>query len=101
MGTRLSLHSKFVSLLGSEHVYFQPPESLRLVYPCILYVRDKIVTKKANNETYKYQTRYQVTFISKDPDSEIVDKLARFPHSAHSRFFVSEGLNHDVFDIYY
>lgn len=37
MGTRLELQNKLEELLGSRHVYFQPPESVKMEYPAIKY----------------------------------------------------------------
>ena len=39
MASRLNLQDKLEEVLGSKQVYFQPPESLKLKYPCIVYSR--------------------------------------------------------------
>ncbi len=52
MSRRLELHAKLVDFLGSGHVYFQPPESVRLTYPCIIYNLDDFDVKRADNELY-------------------------------------------------
>lgn len=82
-------------------VYFQPPSDLKMEYPCIVYQRDPGSTKYANNRPYNYEQQYQVTWISRQPDSDIFDKLAALPKSNHDRFFVADNLNHDVFSIYF
>lgn len=89
------------TVLGSENVYFQPPEGRLLAYPCIVYERDDMLSKHANNKAYKVDTAYQVTYIDHDPDSDVVDKLLALPTSSFSRHFATSGLNHDVFVIYH
>ena len=81
-------------------VYFQAPEGM-LEYPCIVYQRDPGSTKFANGKPYSYEQQYQVTLISRQPDTDIFEKLAALPKSIHARFFVSDNLNHDVFSIYF
>ncbi len=38
-----------VSLLGSDNVYFQPPPTVKMQYPCIVYKRDYLNTEFADN----------------------------------------------------
>lgn len=88
--------------LASEHVYFQPPPNTEMFYPCIVYERDNASFKSADNRTaYIFVQRYQVTYISRDPDGDVIDKLAALPLSSYNRGFQTSGLNHDVFTIYY
>lgn len=98
---RLAFHEVLVELLGSRNVYFQPPESLKLKYPCIVYERSAIDNLHGSNKTYVQFHGYQVTVIDKDPDSAIVDKVSKFDKTKFSRHFASDGLNHDIFTIYY
>lgn len=96
--TRISdmLHS----VLGSNNVYFDPPESVLMEYPAIVYTRAKINTANADNKKYFIYDRYEVTFIRKDPDHEVLDKLLELPYSEHTRKFITQDLYHDVFTIY-
>lgn len=98
---RLQLHNVLVGILGTTQVYFQPPESLRIDYPCIIYKRDYIDTVFADNSVYSRKKRYQVTIIDRDPDSDIPDKVAQLPLCLFDRFFVADNLNHDVYNIYF
>lgn len=102
LATRRKKFQKLLeAALGSTNVYFQPPPSLIMEYPCIVYARDNAETKHADNVTYDFTLRYQVTLIDRKPDSDVIDKLAAFPLSAFSRHYETSGLNHDVFAIYY
>jgi hypothetical protein len=98
---RLLLQALLESLLESENVYFQPPESLRMQYPCIVYHRDTAETLFADNGPYRHTKQYQVTVIDRNPDSVIPDRVAELPLCKHSRFFTANNLNHDVFSLYY
>lgn len=99
--SRLLLHDILEEVLGSSNVYFQPPASVSLKYPCILYSRETAETEFADNNPYSYTKAYSVTVIDPDPDSVIPDKVARLPMCRHSRFFTADQLNHDVFNIFF
>jgi hypothetical protein len=88
-------------LLGSDHVYFQPPEDRTMEYPCIVYERDNPSLEPADNFPYAVTQGYQVTLIDGNPDSDVVDKLLALPFCAFNRHFATSGLNHDVFVIYH
>lgn len=99
MERRLLFHEVLCDILGSRNVYFQPPESVKMNYPAIVYSRDNIKNVYANNGVYLSQMRYSVTVIDKDPDSLIVGKVASLPTSTFNRHYESENLNHDVYTI--
>ena len=87
--------------LGSENVYFQPPATIRMRYPCIVYEQAVNDVKYADNRVYLLTHRYTLTFISQDPDSDIPDKIASLPMCAMERCFSSDNLYHYVFNIYF
>lgn len=99
--SRLELHQKLCALLGSNNVYYQPPESVKMVYPAIVYERSGIPVVYKDNIQYLKRYKYQVTVIDKNPDSEIVEKMSEFKYCRFVRHFASEGLNHDIFTIIY
>ena len=101
MTRRNELHEKFCDLLGSRNVYFQPPESVRLVYPCIIYRLGNFNVKHADDITYLGTRRYIVTLVSKDPDSPFVDELLKWKLCSFDRFFTADNLNHWTFELYY
>lgn len=82
------------------HLYYQPPASVKLIYPCIIYEMDSIESDKANNKPYNIFTRYSLTIISRDVDDPLVQAVAKLPMCTFDRHFVSENLYHDVFIIY-
>jgi hypothetical protein len=101
LAQREALHDDLVELLGSESVYFQPPEDGSMTYPCIVYERDDSSVQHADNAPYRMHLRYQVTLIDRNPDSDVVDKLLALPLCSFSRHFATSGLNHDVFVLYH
>lgn len=101
MGTRLQLHNLLINILGSKYVYFQPPENIKIVYPCIIYEKDFIDNKYANDLPYKQKKRYKVTLIDQNPDSIYLDKLINIQGFSFDRHYVSNNLNHDVYTVYY
>lgn len=85
----------------TPEVWFQPPPSLRLTYPTIIYSRDYHFTAHADNKRYAHLKRYQVTVISRDSDSDLPDKVAELPYTNFTRAFNADGLHHDIFDLYF
>lgn len=98
MDRRLELDDIFRKI--TSNVYYQPPENLKLVYPCIVYELDQIVMRYANNRPYDGRPRYCVTSISRDPESRITKQIATLPMCRHEKHFVNDNLHHDVFIIY-
>lgn len=98
MDRRLSLDQTLRSL--TDNVYFQPPENLKLRYPCILYELESMEATHANNSPYAVHYRYSLTVIDRDPESAIAGKIAQLPMCRHERHFVNDNLHHDVFTIY-
>ena len=99
MASRLDLQSLLETLLGSKNVYFQPPPSYKISYPCIVYSLKNIRSKFADNITYRYLKEYTVTVIDANPDSEIPEKVLNLKRASFDRRFSPDGLNHDVFNI--
>lgn len=99
MALRLELQTLFESF--TEHVYFQPPTNVKLQYPCIMYERDSAKSEFADNVKYQYTKRYTVTVIDRNPDSALPDKVAALPWCTTNRFYTVDGLNHDVFQLFF
>jgi hypothetical protein len=72
-----------------------------MVYPAIVYNRDYQDVDFADNKPYYRRIRYQVTVIDANPDSAIPDKVAELPRTKYVRHFTTEGLNHDIYDVYF
>lgn len=101
MAPRLDLHTILVEILGSPNVYFQPPPSIFMKYPAIVYRRDDVDTIYSNNKPYINTKRYQITVIDQNVDSDIPSRIAELPSCIFDRFYTAENLNHDVFNIFF
>lgn len=98
---RLELHEILCGILGSRNVYYQPPESVRMNYPAIVYELDDIKSLYANSGVYLFKHIYQIALIDKDSDSVFVDKLAALLTCKFVRHYKTENLNHWVFNLHY
>lgn len=101
MASRLELQTMLEDILGSRNVYFQPPASIKMQYPAIVYSRSNIDNTNADDAMYTQNRSYEVTVIDANPDSSIVDRLSRVPKCRFDRHFSSDNLNHDVFTLYF
>ena len=101
MGSRLELQNLLESILGSRNVYYQPPESIKIKYPAIIYSRNNIDNNFADDIVYTQNHTYQIIVIDANPDSEIVNKISKLPMCRYNRHYTSDNLNHDVFILNY
>ena len=101
MASRLQLQSKLEELLGSKNVYYQPPESVKISYPAIIYSKNRINTTKADDSNYLKKNQYEIIVISRLPDNPVIDKLLDIPYCSYDRHYVSDNLNHDVLTLYF
>ena len=99
--SRLELHKKLEDLIGSKNVYFQPPEGFKMRYPCIIYNLTYVGKLLADNEMYRDRTRYDVTIIDEDPDSDYQKEIIKWPYCSFNRFYTADNLNHWVFELYF
>lgn len=98
---RSALHEKLCDILGSRNVYHDPPSNIHLNYPCIIYKRTQVDTRKADNIRYINWYPYDVQIISKDPDFELFDSfLDNFDYGYEGAPFVTDNLHHSNFTIY-
>lgn len=101
MVTRLELQNKLEELLETKNVYYQPPESLKMKYPAIVYSKSNIGSRFANNAAYSYLIRYEVIVIDRKPDNSVIQELLKLPYCSYDRHYVSDNLSHDVLTLYY
>lgn len=102
MASRLELHEELVELLGSRNVYYQPPESKKIEYDCIVYRRRDVWIRHADDYKYLYTNCYELTVIYRDPDLELTDEILKhFKYCNFERSFDSDNLHHDILTLYY
>ena len=83
------------------HVYFQPDENIRLVYPAIVYERDNDFQNHANNGQYLHKKRYRITVIDRNPDSKIPDAVGKLPMTRNVGHNKNDGLYHHIYATYH
>lgn len=101
MKKQQNLQKMFEQILGSRNVYYQPPSTIQMNYPAIVYSRSNIQNTFADDSMYTQSYAYEVTVIDRDPNSEIVEKVSALPMCKFDRHFITSNLNHDVFTLYY
>ena len=101
MPNRLDLHEELCMLLGTRNVYFQPPASVKMKYPCIRYNNDGYHIDHANNRMYVSINRYSGVVIDPNPDSTIPDSMMeRFEMCSFGSAYTADNLNHFPFTLY-
>lgn len=101
---RTELRDFLRGVLGSAYsnnVYFQPPENIKLSYPCIIYKLDDYPIVKADNKSYLIHKKYSIELIMKlpDEDEEYYKKILNKETAAFDRVFINDNLYHYVFTI--
>ena len=100
---RLELHEKLCELLGSREVYFQPPETVKMSYPSIVYDLTRTNQRFGDDCGYHRFPGYTITVIERSADVDWINRmLDAFPsYCSFERTFIAEHLVHYVFILYY
>ena len=101
MSNRLDLQATFEKILGSRNVYFQPPMSVKLNYPAIVYAIKDVETTFADNRAYLKAPSYEVTLIDKNPDNVFIEAILDIPYCTFDRHYKADNLNHYVFTLFH
>ena len=99
--TRESLQCLLEKTIDSKQVYFQPPASIRIKYPCVVYELEDLTPVFADDLTYLLHNSYQITYMTHDPDDCVIKKIAGLPQIRFSRYFSADNLHHYVYIMYY
>lgn len=86
---------------GDSHVYFQPPESVKMKYPAIRYKLKGYEKVYANDGGYRILPSYEVTLIDRDPDSIYFKQILDLQYCSFDRAYASDNLNHFVFTLHH
>ena len=98
---RAKLHHILEGILGSKNVYYDPPESFKLKYPCIVYYMEGFYDISADNQTYRRMRRYNMTYITTDSEDSVADQLADLRYCTFNRSFSVSDLFHFAYTIFY
>lgn len=98
---RLKLHQELLDLTGLP-VYYQPPEGLKMEYPCIVYEYENDKKMRANNRNYIYHDIYNIKYIHRDPDTQLARAIEdHFLYVNRGARYKADNLYHDMFTLYY
>lgn len=100
MAKRLKLHEELLSFVN--HAYFQPPENIKLEYPCIVYSRASGYETHADNRFYVGTRQYDLTLIERNPDSTVGEEIRLyFPMCTITNYYTADNLYHTKLNLYY
>lgn len=103
MKSRPELQTKLESVNKVKKVYFQPPENVKLLFPCIVYKWDGGTSRFADNGTYHFRRRYTLIVIDSNPDTTIPEDLIKQfnMYIRLERTYTADNLHHYVFTLYW
>lgn len=99
--SRVELDRILRSTLGSSNVYFDPPESFKLRYPCIVYSLAGHSEVFADDSQYYGMKRYTLDYITQDADDPMADTLDELRYCRLNRPYTADGLFHFAYEIYF
>lgn len=95
---RTALHYNLLKI--TNHVYYQPTDNTKLLYPCIVYDEIDETVFYANGGRFVTIPKVQVTVIDKVPDSDLTESfVAWFPYARFTNKFVSDNLYHTLYEL--
>lgn len=100
MLNRLSLQEALEEIVGEGHVYFQPPPSILMKYPCVKYDIESVENRYGDNVKYLLFEKYSFTLMDYDANSQYLDALNSMPYCRFLRKYKADQLNHFVFECY-
>lgn len=101
MDSRPLLQSKLEELIGNRNVYYQPPSTVEMMYPAIVYSKTKPRKKFANDKVYLRMQCYEIIVIDRRPDNPVIGKIEELPYCSFDRHYTADNLHHDVLTLYY
>lgn len=99
---RLLIHDILSEIPNVKKVYYQPPSSKKLEYPCIIYTLNSFRTKYSSNGRYLTFPEYTVTLIDKNPTSEIQKSLMDLSGDIYIKFdrvFTADNMYHWTYSL--
>lgn len=101
MEGRLELHNILKSL--TQNVYYEPADGQQLVYPCIVYNRQSLDNKRANNANlYVGNINYNVTYMSRNGGVTMMKNLLKaLPSASLTSIMTTQGIYHETYSVYF
>lgn len=93
-----TLHSRLTAIV--TRAYFQPPASIKMDYPCVVYRLADTWDLNADNTNYLRMLRYDVVYITKSPADDNVLSLLNLEHTNLNSTYEKDNLYHYSYTIY-
>ena len=81
----------------TPHVYFDPPESVKMVYPCFVYHYIGNGTLYSDGKPYLQSEEYSVRYITKKADPDLPKAIMQLPYVAFDSHYTADNLHHFMF----
>lgn len=98
------VRDKLYLVNNTQNVYYDPPDSIRMEYPCFRFESNNYNVTHADNKAYIKKPRWTVTYITRDVEEieTIADQMLDiFQYCNFDTSFRSDNLEHAVFNLYF
>lgn len=86
----------------TPNVYFQPPATIKMIYPCVVYHLVTHETTYANDDRYSDRLQCNLTVIDRSPDSELLySVLNKFKYCTLTSTAVVDNINNFYLRLYF
>lgn len=100
--SRSDLSDILHKIQGNDHIYYQPPESIKIEIPGIIYSKSDIDVIRADNRMYINHDKYTLICLSLTSDNPVVKLLIeRLPMCSYDRSYTKNNVYHDVLTVYF
>ena len=96
MDHRPILQAELEKIDGVKKVYFDPPVTTRMEYPCIRFSLSRRNAIYADDKKYIKGETFIITFITRDAVSatKVLDQLEELPCCVFDTNYIADGLHH-------
>ncbi len=98
------LRAQLYLIHDTENVYYDPPESIRMDFPCFRFELNNFDVSHADNKAYSKKPRWAVTYITRDIEEieQVAEEmLEHFKYCNFDTSFRADNLEHAVFNLYF
>ena len=98
------LRDSLYSLGITSNVYYNPPSSVSMNFPCFRFNENNTYSIRADNKAYLNTRRWLITYITTDEEEveTVIDKmLGYFQMCNNESVYKADNLVHIVFNLYF